>query len=83
MLIFIFKYFTINRATVLGTGNSALLGNDLTDPEGDGIDGTDSEAGNYQSVFKLHINLCFLLKNRKMIPNMGQAKLKKLSKMVF
>ena len=83
MLIFIFKYFTINRATVLGTGNSALLGNDLTDPEGDGNDGTDGEAGNYQPAFKLHINLCFLLKNRKMIPNMGQAKLKKLSKMVL
>jgi len=65
LLIFIFKYFTINRATVLGTGNSALLGNDLTDPEGDGIDGTDSEAGNYQLIFKLHINLCFLLKIEK------------------
>ena len=75
MLIFIFKYFTINRATVLGTGNSALLGNDLTDPEGDGIDGTDGEAGNYQPVFKLHINLCFLLKIRKTTPNMGQCKL--------
>ena len=34
-------------ATVLGTGNLALLGNDLTDPEGDGIYGTDGEAGNW------------------------------------
>lgn len=38
----------VHGATVLGTGSAALLGNDLTDPEGDG----DPEADvNYNAVF--------------------------------
>ncbi len=37
----------VSAATILGTGTEALLGGDLTDPEDDGIDGTDGEEGNW------------------------------------
>ena len=48
-LILLFSAWSssLSAATILGTGSDALLGGDLTDPEDDGIDGTDGEAGNW------------------------------------
>ena len=48
-LILLFSAWSssLSAATILGTGSDALLGGDLTDPEDDGIDGTDDEAGNW------------------------------------
>lgn len=37
----------VNARVILGTGTSSLIGGDLTDPEDDGIDGTDGAAGNW------------------------------------
>ncbi len=37
----------VNARVILGTGTSSLIGGDLTDPEDDGVDGTDGAAGNW------------------------------------
>ncbi len=41
------KVSEVNAKVILGTGASSLIGGDLTDPEDDGIDGTDGAAGNW------------------------------------
>ena len=37
----------LQASSILGTGSGALLGGDLTDPENNGIDGTDGSGGNW------------------------------------
>ncbi len=46
-LIDLGKVSEVNARVILGTGTSSLIGGDLTDPEDDGIDGTDGAAGNW------------------------------------
>ena len=46
-LIDLGKISEVNARVILGTGTSSLIGGDLTDPEDDGIDGTDGAAGNW------------------------------------
>lgn len=46
-LIDLGKVSEVNARVILGTGTSSLIGGDLTDPEDDGIDGTDGTAGNW------------------------------------
>ena len=46
-LIDLGKVSEVNAKVILGTGTSSLIGGDLTDPEDDGIDGTDGTAGNW------------------------------------
>ena len=46
-IIFLSLSSQVYASSILGTGSSALLGGDLTDPENDGIDGTDGAAGNW------------------------------------
>lgn len=40
-----------NAATILGTGNGALLGGDLTDPEDDGVDDNTATGQNFDATF--------------------------------
>ena len=46
-LIDLGKVSEVKARVILGTGTSSLIGGDLTDPEDDGIDGTDGAAGNW------------------------------------
>ena len=46
-LIDLGKVSEVNAKVILGTGTSSLIGGDLTDPEDDGVDGTDGAAGNW------------------------------------
>ena len=46
-LIDLGKVSEVNARVILGTGTSSLIGGDLTDPEDDGVDGTDGAAGNW------------------------------------
>ena len=46
-IIFLSLSSQVYASSILGTGSGALLGGDLTDPENDGIDGTDGAAGNW------------------------------------
>ena len=46
-LIDLGKISEVNARVILGTGTSSLIGGDLTDPEDDGVDGTDGAAGNW------------------------------------
>ena len=46
-LIDLGKVSEVNARVMLGTGTSSLIGGDLTDPEDDGVDGTDGAAGNW------------------------------------
>ena len=46
-IIFLSLSSQVYASSILGTGSGALIGGDLTDPENDGIDGTDGAAGNW------------------------------------
>ena len=41
------KVSEVKARVILGTGAGSLIGGDLTDPEDDGVDGTDGAAGNW------------------------------------
>jgi len=51
LLFSVLNNSTLIAATVLGTGSGALLGNDLTDPEDNGVDsGTNGSNFNWTSI---------------------------------
>ena len=60
LLFSVLNNSTLIAATVLGTGSSALLGNDLTDPEDNGVDsGTNGSNFNWTSINASSKNFCW------------------------